>query len=108
MLNSPINKQVLLHPEALCAAVTVGTVVSSELRLGLIAVTLPLRQLCQLIFGGAERSGLLSHTWSVDHQAVLQWGRGEHTFSRNVRNVQARLQLYEESTSIRAQDLLCR
>lgn len=69
---SPINKQVLLHSEALSAPVTVeAVVVSPELRFGLVIFAFALWKLCQLILGGTERPRLLSDTWSVDHQTVL-------------------------------------
>ena len=69
--DSPVHQQVLLHAEALGAAVAVEAVVGPA-QLGLVlAVALALRQLRQLVLSGAEGPRLLPHARRVDHQAVL-------------------------------------
>ena len=65
---SPVDQQVLLHPEALGAAVAVEPVVGAALLgLGHVSVALALRQLRQLVLGGAEGPRLLADSRSVDH-----------------------------------------
>lgn len=72
IVSSPVNKQVLLHPEALGASVAVeAVVVSPELRFGLVALALALGKLRQLVLGCAERPRLLPDARCVDHKAVL-------------------------------------
>jgi len=70
---SPVYEQVLLHAEALRASVAVEAVVGAAL-LGsaVVALALALRQLRQLVLGGAEGPRLLPDARRVDHQAVLK------------------------------------
>lgn len=73
---SPVDEQILLHPEALCASVAVEAVVGTPvLGLGLVCVALSLRELGQLVLGGAEGPRLFADTRRVDHEAVLKMAR---------------------------------
>lgn len=68
----PIYQQVLFHSEAFCASVAVGPLMGSpDFGLGVVTVTVALRQLCQLILRGAEGPRLLPDAGRVDNQAVL-------------------------------------
>jgi len=46
-------------------------VVAPEFGFGVVALAVALRELRQLVLGGAERPRLLPDARSVDHQAVL-------------------------------------
>lgn len=90
-LVSPVDKQVLLHPEALGAAVAVeAVVVSPQFGFGLVAVALALRQLGQLVLGGAERPRLLPDARRVNHQAVLWGGASVRTTASNEERTERR------------------
>lgn len=79
MAGIPIDKQVFLHPEAVCAAITSAGVAFgpprgarlSGISRWVLLVTVQLRQIATFPSQSGELAGLLPHPGGVDHQGVL-------------------------------------
>lgn len=79
MFCAPVDKQVFLHSEAVCAAVTSPGVAFGPPRGArlpgicrwVLLVTVQLRQIATFPSQSGELTGLLPHPGGVDHQGVL-------------------------------------
>ena len=85
VVHPPVDEQVLLHPEAVCAAIAVpGVALRAPGRAGLprvggrvLVVAVRLRQLSALAPQGGVLAGLLTDPGSVDDEGVLEGSERE-------------------------------
>lgn len=83
MVSIPIDKQVFLNPEAVCAAITSPSVAFGPPRGArlsgicrwVLLVTVQLRQIATFPSQSGELTGLFPHPRRVDHQSVLRVGK---------------------------------
>lgn len=79
MVGIPVDKQVFLHPEAVCAAITSSGVAFgppggaglSGICRWVLLVTVQLGQIATFPSQSGELTGLLTHPGGVDHEGVL-------------------------------------